>query len=107
MRLLLDENVTKHLAPLLAEHDVVTVQRMGWSGLSNGLLLGAMTEAGITVLITMDRNLQFQLPLANFGVKLIVLLAKSNGIRSITPLVPVLLEYLGSSDRDTVRLIRV
>ncbi|MFT3886086.1 MAG: DUF5615 family PIN-like protein [Flavobacteriales bacterium] len=62
MRLLLDENVTKRLAPMLGGHDVVTVQRMGWAGLTNGKLLGAMTEAGITVLITMDRDLQFQLP---------------------------------------------
>jgi len=106
MRLLLDENVTKHLAPLLTEHDVSTVQQMGWGGLTNGKLLGAMTDAGITVLVTMDRNLQFQLPLAKHGVKLVVLVAKSNGIRAITPLVPALLKYLGQADLDTVRLIR-
>lgn len=106
MRLLLDENVTMHLVPMLVGHDVATVQQMGWSGSTNGKLLGAMTEAGITVLITMDRNLQFQLPLAKFGVKLIVLVAKSNGIRSITPQVPVLLEYLGTEELDMVRLIR-
>lgn len=106
MRLLLDENVTKRLAPMLGEHDVVTVQRMGWAGLTNGKLLGAMMEAGITVLITMDRNLQFQLPLAKYGVKLVVLVAKSNGIRSLAPLVPVLLDYLGNEELDTVRLIR-
>lgn len=106
MRLLLDENVTKRLAPMLGGHDVETVQRMGWAGMTNGKLLGAMTEAGITVLITMDRNLQFQLPLAKYGVKLIVLVAKSNGIKSLAPLVPVLLDYLGQEELDMVRLIR-
>lgn len=76
---------------------------MGWGGLTNGKLLGAMSDAGITVLVTMDRNLQFQLPLAKHGVKLV---AKSNGIRAIAPLVPAFLKYLGQADLDTVRLIR-
>jgi hypothetical protein len=39
MRLLLDENVTRKLAPLLKGHEVLTVQRMGWDGWTNGQLL--------------------------------------------------------------------
>ena len=81
MRLLLDENVTRKLAPLLTGHTAVTVQQMGWAGKSNGELLGAMTKVGIGMVITMDRNLQFQLPLEKYGVKVVVLGAKATALK--------------------------
>jgi len=39
VRVLLDENLPHDLAQALAEHEVVTVQGLGWSGLENGELL--------------------------------------------------------------------
>ena len=41
-----------------------TVQRQSWAGLKNGQLLDAAEAAGFTVLVTGDRNLQFQQNLA-------------------------------------------
>jgi hypothetical protein len=43
----------------LPGHFVRTVQRMGWSGLVNGKLLAA-TAGEFDVLITGDRNMQYQ-----------------------------------------------
>jgi hypothetical protein len=36
VRVLLDENLPHDLAQALPEHEVVTVQGLGWSGLKNG-----------------------------------------------------------------------
>jgi predicted nuclease of predicted toxin-antitoxin system len=39
MKLLLDENLPKHLKTDFPEHNVYTVRDMGWSGKKNGELL--------------------------------------------------------------------
>lgn len=105
MYLLLDENVTRKLVPLLTGHTAVTAQQMGWAGKSNGELLGAMTKAGLSMIITMDRNLQFQLPLEKYGVKVVVLSAKGNSIEALRPLVVPLIRYLDEDAHDLVRVI--
>lgn len=105
MRLLLDENVTRKLAPLLIGHEALTVRRMGWAGRSNGDLLQAMLNEDIHVIITMDRNLRHQLPIERYGVHIVVLVAKSNGIEHIMHLVDPLLSYLETRDLALVKEI--
>ena len=39
IRILLEEDLPRRLAPLLVGHDVDTVTRCGWSGVKNGKLL--------------------------------------------------------------------
>ena len=46
MRVLLDEQLPRQLAPLLTGHDVRTVQQQSWAGLKNGQLLDAAEAAG-------------------------------------------------------------
>jgi hypothetical protein len=58
MRILLDESLPRKLSLELVGHQVQTVQKRGWSGLSNALLQLASQE--FDVLITADRNLEFQ-----------------------------------------------
>ena len=41
MRILLDESVPLQVLHALPEHEVLTAQRMGWTGLGNGDLLDA------------------------------------------------------------------
>jgi hypothetical protein len=60
VRVLLDEQLPRQLAPLLIGHDVRTVQQQSWAGLKNGQLLDAAEAAGFRVVVTGDRNLQFQ-----------------------------------------------
>ena len=57
MRVLLDECVPRPLSKLLPEHEVLTVQRMGWSGINNGELLGR-AEGEFDAFITADKNLR-------------------------------------------------
>jgi len=60
MRVLLDEQLPRQLAPLLVGHEVRTVQQMGWAGLTNGELLKKAVAARFQVFLTADRNLEFQ-----------------------------------------------
>jgi hypothetical protein len=50
MRILLDECVPLQVRHALPDHEVVTVQRMGWTGVGNGDLLDAAEQAGFEVL---------------------------------------------------------
>ncbi len=58
MKILLDECVTKHLKPHLAEHEVYTVRDMQWSGVKNGELLTLCVKHGFDILLSIDKNLQ-------------------------------------------------
>lgn len=88
MRVLLDEQLPRQVAPLLTGHDVRTVQQQSWAGLKNGQLLDAAEAAGFTVLVTGDRNLQFQQNLATRQLGVVVLCGASNALEDLVPLVP-------------------
>ena len=88
MRILLDECVPRPLRRELAGHDVRTVQEMGWTGKKNGELLALMAGAGFDVLLTVDQNLRHQQNLAAAGVAVVVMVAPSNRLMDLVPLVP-------------------
>ncbi len=46
---------------------------MGWSNLSNGALLKAAEEAGLTVFVTTDQNLRYQQNLKERRIAIVVL----------------------------------
>ena len=60
MRVLLDEQLPRQLAPYLIGYDVRTVQQESWAGLRNGELLTRAEAAGFSVFLTGDQNLEFQ-----------------------------------------------
>ena len=60
MKILLDECVPLQVRHALAEHEVTTAQRMGWSGISNGDLLDKAEHEGFQVFILADKNLRYQ-----------------------------------------------
>ena len=91
MRVLLDEQLPRQLAREIGGHDVSTVQQRGWAGLKNGELLRVAAEASFEVLITADRNLQFQQNLSQSQLGIILLVAPSNALEDLLPLVPSLL----------------
>jgi hypothetical protein len=91
---LLDESVPHDLLLHLTDIDVVTVQQLGWAGTTNGALLRAAHEAGIHVLVTVDRRIEYQQNIPKSGVALVVLEARSTRMPDILPLVPALLAAL-------------
>jgi hypothetical protein len=93
MRILLDESPPSELETELQGHDVLTVQEAGWSGLSNGELL-ARAAGKFDVFVTADQNLQYQQNLAALPVAVVVLVARSNRMQDLRPLLPDLLNRL-------------
>lgn len=93
MRLLLDESLPRPLAERLTGHDVRTVTEMGWTSLSNGALLRQAAPL-FDALLTADQNIEFQQNLKTLPIAVVVLVAESNRLESIEPLVPAILEVL-------------
>jgi hypothetical protein len=96
VRVLLDKQLPRQLAPLLTGHEVRTVQEQSWAGLKNGELLDAAEAAGFTVVVTGDRNLQFQQNLAKRQLGVVVLHGASNALEDLVPLVPAAIRAVES-----------
>jgi predicted nuclease of predicted toxin-antitoxin system len=97
VRALLDEQLPRQLATELTGHEVSTVQEQGWAGLTNGELLRRAADEGFQVLITADQNLEFQQNLSRARLGVIVLVAASNALEDLLPLVPEILAAIPNS----------
>jgi hypothetical protein len=93
---LLDESVPRRLGQVLPGHDVHTVPEMGWSGKKNGELLQLMAGQGFEVLLTVDQSIRHQQNLQAAGVAVVFLIAVSNRLADLVPLMPSALASLGS-----------
>jgi hypothetical protein len=96
MRVPLDECVPRRLLGHLPGHDVRTVPEMGWSGKKNGELLQLMAGQSLEVLMTVDQSLRHQQNLQVAGIAVVVLLAASNRLADLVPLMPSALAALAS-----------
>lgn len=96
MKLLLDENLPKRLKTDLALHEVYTVRDMGWNGTKNGELLKLMISENFDVLITFDKNLQYQQNFSKYSLPVLVLNSKNNTYLDLQPLMPKALNALDS-----------
>lgn len=83
------------LAPLPRAfgHDCVSVQKLGWGGLTNGALL-RKAEQDFDVFITGDRNLIFQQQLSNLDIAVCVLHTESTQLRHTLQVMPRVLDAL-------------
>ena len=72
MRILLDESLPIELAAELSGHDVISVQKMRWSGLKNGELL-TRAAGQFEVLLTADQNLPYQQNLDRLPIAVVVI----------------------------------
>ena len=88
MRILLDEQLPRQLAPYLIGHDARTVQQESWAGLKNGVLLASAEAAGFDVFLTGDQNLEFQQNISKRRLGVVVLCAASNALEDLVPLIP-------------------
>jgi len=104
VRVLLDENVPFDLARELTEHDVFTVQALGWSGVKNGELL-RRAAAHCDVFLTMDSNLEHQQTLAELPFGVLIVRARSNRMVHLAPLVPAIQAALQEVSRGEIRRV--
>src|SRR5881409_3238457 len=102
MRLLLDECVPRPLKRDLVGHQVSTVAEMGWSSKRNSELLGLVREHRFDAFLTVDQNLSFPQNLQAAGVAVLVVIARTNRVKELRPLVPTILQALGTLKPGTV-----
>ena len=105
MRILLDEQLPRQLAPYLIGHDARTVQQESWAGLKNGVLLTSAEAAGFEVFLTGDQNLEFQQNISKRRLGVVVLCAASNALEDLVPLIPGALAAIEASQPG--RVVRV
>ncbi len=90
MKVLLDENVDFDFKFLLPEHDVRHIDDMEWKGLTNGNLLDAAESADFQVIVTADKNFQFQQNLSKRNLALAVLDVHPKNLANLTAVAPEL-----------------
>ena len=56
----------------LSDFEVKTVSEMGFSGLKNGKLLKATQDSGFEILLTIDKNMDYQRNISKFNLAIVV-----------------------------------
>jgi len=70
----------------LPEHEVLTAQETGWAGMKNGELLRA-ASGRFDVFLTVDRKIVFQQKVKSLKIAVIVMVARSNRLVDLRPLI--------------------
>ena len=104
MRILLDENLDWRLGRDLPDHEVDSVPRLGWAGVTNGELI-ARAEGGFDILITMDTGLAHQRNVRKHSIAIVILRARSNRLADTRPLMPKLLSRIETIAPGTITTI--
>ena len=107
MKILLDECVTKHLKRHLSEYDVFTVREMEWSGVKNGKLMALCVEYEFHVLLTIDKNLQFQQNLDKYPVTIAVLNSFTSKVEELAQFIPAFKSQLPQFEKHKAYLIEI
>ena len=105
MRILLNEQLPRRLARHIRGHHVRTVQQQGWAGSRNGELLHRAAANGFDIFLIADQNLQFQQNLAGAKLGVIVLVAGSNKLDDLLPLVPEALAAISEARPGEIRRV--
>lgn len=105
MKVLLDECLPKKLKFEIDAEFVQTVPEAGWASMQNGELL-RLAEKSFDVLVTNDRNMEHQQTISGFDVAFIVLVAPTNDIADLLPLMSKVNIILDSIKPGTIEYIR-
>jgi hypothetical protein len=76
MRVLIDECVDPRIKQLLDDQGVATVHEQGWERLEDGPR--ALAQIEFDVLVTIDRNLEFQQNLSKYRIGVVVVHVPKN-----------------------------
>ena len=105
MKILPDGCVTRHPKPKLFPHEVSTVCEMGWSGIKNGKLMALCVENGFDILLTIDKNLQYQQNLIKFAIAIVIFNSTSADISELKNFVSPFLEQIHSLEKHKAHVI--
>jgi hypothetical protein len=73
MLVLFDNGTPRGLARFLTGHSVEEARARGWEELANGELIDVAEQAGFEVIVTTDKNIQYQQNLKSRKIALVVL----------------------------------
>jgi hypothetical protein len=93
VNILLDHCVPRRFGRQLTGHAVRTAFEIGWSGLSNGVLLGEAARQ-FDAFIIVDQNVQFQQNLATLPLPMAIIVASDNRFETLLAYVPAILKWL-------------
>ena len=93
MKLLFDECVPAPLADHFVGHEVYTVEAAGYKGLKNGALLAAAGKK-YDVLVTVDREIEFQQNLRHLPIAVVLIETRTNKPEHIQVLIAEVLAAL-------------
>jgi hypothetical protein len=79
---------------------------MGWSGIKNGPLLQRAAQE-FDVFLTVDQGIEYQQNPGGLAVAIIVMVARSNDIDDLRPLMPHVRETLNSASPGTVVKVKI
>lgn len=105
MKVLLDECLPKKLKREVNAEFVTTVPEAGWAGIQNGALL-RLAEQKFDLFLTNDQNLEHQQNLKSFDLAIVVLVASSNDIEDLKPLMPAANEVLNKISAGEIVYIK-
>jgi hypothetical protein len=85
--------------------NVLTRRCAGLTGLTNGRLLAAAEQSGFEVVVTVDRNMQYQQSFRDRQIGLMILEARTTSLNDLLALVPDILTALDVlKSGDVVRI---
>ena len=99
MKILFDENIPKRLMLDLSEFSVFRTQKMGWTSYKNGTLFKSMIRNDFKVLITGDKNIEFQQNFDKYPVTVIAINIHPLKYENIKPLIPEIREIIKNNLR--------
>ncbi len=105
MRVLLDECLPRKLKFEIEAEFVQTVPEAGWASKQNGELL-KLAEQDFDVLLTNDQNMEQQQNIESFNLAFVVLVAPTNDIADLLPLMPSVNRILKSIEPGTIEYIK-
>jgi hypothetical protein len=106
MKVLLDECLPRKLKREVNAEVVTTVPEAGWASVQNGALL-RLAEQEFDVFLTNDQNLEHQQNLKSFDLAIVVLVASTNDISDLVPLMPAANDVLNKISAGEIVYIKV
>ncbi|MCF8370914.1 MAG: hypothetical protein K9H64_04780 [Bacteroidales bacterium] len=105
MKILIDENLPVKLKSSFWDHNIFTVRDMKWDSFKNGKLLSSAIANGFDILMTSDKNLQYQQNFNKLDIALIVFNVKLLKWQFIEPLIPKAKEVILQVEKGKIYII--
>jgi len=102
MKILLDECVPVRLHQYLPGFEISSVSKEKWTSFKNGKLINKSISADFELMITVDKNLQYQQNINNYEITIVVFDTLFNRLQDFVPLVPQFLDNLPSMKKKRV-----